>query len=267
MDQAHIRNFSIIAHIDHGKSTLADRILELTHTVEPRPCGRRCSTRWISSASAESRSRRRRCASSTRRETARPTSSISSTRPDTSTSTTRCRGRSRRARARCWSSTRRRASRRRRVANTYLAVDAGLELIPRLNKIDLPGAEPERVAGEVAELLGEPAENDPAHQRQDGRGASRRSSRSWWPRSRRRGRPRRAAARADLRLEFDQYRGVVAYIRVVDGDLPPRRRDRARWRTGTQADIDDIGFFTPEMTHRPALGRRGRASSSRASRT
>ena len=44
------------------------------------------------------------------------------------------------------------------VANTYLAVDAGLELIPALNKIDLPGAEPERVAGEIAELLGEPAD-------------------------------------------------------------------------------------------------------------
>ena len=45
------------------------------------------------------------------------------------------------------------------VANTYLAIDAGLELIPCLNKVDLPGAEPERVAGEVAELLGEPADS------------------------------------------------------------------------------------------------------------
>ena len=44
------------------------------------------------------------------------------------------------------------------LANTYLAVDAGLELIPALNKVDLPGAEPERVAGEITELLGEPAE-------------------------------------------------------------------------------------------------------------
>ncbi len=56
------------------------------------------------------------------------------------------------------------------VANTYLAVESGLELIPCLNKLDLPGAEPERVAGEVSELIGEPPEGILTHQRQDGRG-------------------------------------------------------------------------------------------------
>ena len=55
------------------------------------------------------------------------------------------------------------------VANTYLAVEAGLELIPCLNKIDLPGAEPERVAEEVAELLGEIPRRGAAHLRQDRR--------------------------------------------------------------------------------------------------
>ena len=56
------------------------------------------------------------------------------------------------------------------VANTYLAVDAGLELIPALNKIDLPGAEPERVAGEIGELLGEDPDERAADLGQDGRG-------------------------------------------------------------------------------------------------
>ena len=77
------------------------------------------------------------------------------------------------------------------VANTYLAVEAGLELIPCLNKIDLPGAEPERVAGEVAELIGEDADVDPDHLRQDRRGRHRgaRAARRARPAARRR--PRR----------------------------------------------------------------------------
>ena len=72
------------------------------------------------------------------------------------------------------------------LANTYLAVESGLELIPCLNKIDLPGAEPERVAEEVADLLGDARRRGPPHQRQDGRGR---------PRHPRGARPARAAAR------------------------------------------------------------------------
>ena len=114
------------------------------------------------------------------------------------------------------------------VANTYLAVDAGLELIPCLNKIDLPGAEPERVAGEVAELLGEPADDDPADQRQDGRGRRRgaRGARRAGPAAARR--PGRAAARADLRL---RVRPVPRRDR-----LHPRRRRRLPQGRGDPRD-------------------------------
>ena len=72
------------------------------------------------------------------------------------------------------------------LANTYLAVDAGLELIPCLNKIDLPGAEPERVAEEVSELLGEPADTIRRDLRQDGRGRRGRARGARRRRSRRR---------------------------------------------------------------------------------
>src|SRR5919106_499906 len=103
------------------------------------------------------------------------------------------------------------------VANTYLAVDSGLELIPALNKIDLPGAEPERVAGEIHELLGE----DEVIQisAKSGKGVEEllESLVTRVP-------PPEGDAAAPARAlifdsEFDQYRGVVAYIRVVDGEL------------------------------------------------
>ena len=143
----------------------------------------------------------------------------------TSTSTTRCRARSPPARARCWWSTRPRASRRRRVANTYLAVDAGLELVPVMNKIDLPSAEPERVAHEIGELIGEQPDEHPADLGQDGRGGGGRAGGDRAARSRRRRATPTAPPRALIfDSVFDQYRGVVAYVRVVDGDFRAARR-------------------------------------------
>ena len=119
-----------------------------------------------------------------------------------------------------------RGSRRRRVANTYLAVDAGLELIPALNKIDLPGAEPERVAGEIHELLGDPAEDILRISAKTGEGVE-----ELLEAIVQRIPPPDGDADAPARAlifdsEFDQYRGVVAYVRVVDGELHKGDADR-----------------------------------------
>ncbi len=138
------------------------------------------------------------------------------------------------------------------VANTYLAVDSGLELIPCLNKVDLPGAEPERVAEEVAELLGEPADHVRRISAKTGEGVTavldeliaRVPPPSGVPDA-----PPRALI---FDSEFDQYRGVIAYIRVVDGTFTKGEAIRAM-QAGTEAEIDDIGFFTPEMTSADAL--------------
>jgi GTP-binding protein LepA len=138
------------------------------------------------------------------------------------------------------------------VANTYLAVDSGLELIPCLNKVDLPGAEPERVAAEVAELLGEPADSVRRISAKTGEGVTdvldeliaRVPSPS--------GDPDAAPRALIFDSEFDQYRGVIAYIRVVDGTFTKGDAIIAM-QAGTQADIDDIGFFTPQMASAPAL--------------
>ena len=117
-------------------------------------CASRCSTAWTWSGSGASPSRPRPCASTTRRTTARSTSSTSSTLRGTSTSPTRCRAAWPRARAPSWWSTPPRASRRRRSPTRYLALENDLEIIPVLNKIDLPGAEPEKRADEIVNLIG-----------------------------------------------------------------------------------------------------------------
>src|ERR1044071_9891558 len=139
------------------------------------------------------------------------------------------------------------------VANTYLAVDAGLELIPCLNKIDLPGAEPQRAAGEVAELVGEDPESILIISGKTGAGVTEVLEQLVEKVPPPAGDPDAPARALIFDSEFDQYRGVVAYIRVVDGTFTKGEAIRAM-AAGTEADIDDIGFFTPAMTPAKQLG-------------
>src|ERR1700680_2134287 len=247
MDQAHIRNFPIIAHIDHGKSTLADRILELTHTV----AAREMRAQLLDSMDLERERGITIKAQAVRvfYTSARDGETYQLHLIDTpghvdftdevSRSLAACEGALLVVDAS-------QGVEAQTVANTYLAVESGLELIPCLNKIDLPGAEPERVAGEVAERMGEPPESILRISGKTGEGVGEvleeLIARVPPPAGDPDGPPRALI----FDSEFDQYRGVIAYIRVVDGTFRKGELIRAM-ATGTEADIDDIGFFSPQM--------------------
>src|SRR4051794_11810092 len=120
------------------------------------------------------------------------------------------------------------------VANTYLAVDSGLELIPCLNKIDLPGAEPERVGSEVAELIGGDSHEVRRISAKTGEGVPEvleELVRRVPPPA---GEPDAPPRALIFDSEYDQYRGVIAYIRVVDGTFTKGEAIRAM-AAGTQA--------------------------------
>ncbi|MGZ4174011.1 MAG: translation elongation factor 4 [Solirubrobacteraceae bacterium] len=241
-----IRNFSIIAHIDHGKSTLADRILELTGAVDARKHRPQMldkmeleRERGITIKAQAVRVEYKARDGQTYRLHLIDTPGHVDFTYEVSRSLAACDGALLVVDAA-------QGVEAQTLANTYLAVDAGLELIPALNKIDLPGAEPERVAGEIHELLGDPAEDVLRISAKTGAGVEDLLE-AIVQRIPPPGGDADAPARALIfDSEFDQYRGVVAYVRVVDGELHKGDQILAM-QTGTEADIDDIGFFDPEM--------------------
>ena len=130
------------------------------------------------------------------------------------------------------------------VANTYLAVDSGLELIPAMNKLDLPGAEPERVGEEIADLIGEDPNEVKRISAKTGEGVDELLEEIVRRVPPPHGDPDAPARALIFDSEYDQYRGVIAYIRVVDGTFTKGQTIRAM-ANQTEAEIDDIGFFTP----------------------
>src|SRR5690606_11130207 len=139
------------------------------------------------------------------------------------------------------------------LANAYLAIEGGLEIIPALNKIDLPAADPDRVAEEVASVIGGEPEEVLRLSAKTGEGVDELLERivSDVP-------PPAGDPEAPLRAlvfdsYYDAYRGVVSYIRVVDGVLAAS--DRVRFiATGDEQDADEIGFITPKAVPAASLG-------------
>jgi GTP-binding protein LepA len=245
MDQ--IRNFSIIAHIDHGKSTLADRILEITGAVDPKKMRAQVldsmdleRERGITIKAQAVRVEYRASDGETYHLHLIDTPGHVDFSYEVSRSLAACEGALLVVDAA-------QGVEAQTVANTYLAIENGLELIPVMNKVDLPGAEPERVAAEIADLLGgDPSDAIPISAK-TGEGVvdvlEAIVARVPPPE----GDPAAPPRALIFDSEFDQYRGVIAYVRMVDGAFRKHGRIVAM-QNGTEADIDDIGFFRPAMT-------------------
>jgi GTP-binding protein LepA len=244
-----IRNFSIIAHIDHGKSTLADRILELTGAVDPA----KMRAQVLDSMELE-----RERGITIKAQAVRVTYTTSDGRTyrlhlidtpghvdfsyEVSRSLAACEGALLVVDAA-------QGVEAQTVANTYAAIEAGLELIPVVNKVDLPSAQPDEVAAQIVDLIG----GDPGDviriSAKTGEGVGEVLDTIVDRIPPPDGEPDAPGRALIFDSEFDQYRGVVAYVRMVDGAFASRE-PIAAMQAGTEAEIDEMGHLTPEM--RPA---------------
>ncbi len=247
-----IRNFSIIAHIDHGKSTLADRILEVTGAVDAR----KHMPQLLDSMDLE----RERGITIKAQAVQVPFTGADGTvynlhlidtpghvdfSYEVSRSLAACEGAVLVVDAA-------QGVEAQTVANTYAAIEAGLEIVPVLNKVDLPSADPERVTTEVVDLLGCAPEDILRISAKTGEGVSEVLEAIVARIPAPTGEPEAPARALIFDSEFDQYRGVVAFVRMVDGAFRKLEPIRAM-QAGTEAEIDEIGFFAPEMVPAPAM--------------
>jgi GTP-binding protein LepA len=242
VDQARIRNFSIIAHIDHGKSTLADRILELTEAV---------SAREMREQLLDSMELERERGITIKAQAVRvmwkghelnliDTPGHVDFTYEVSRSLQACEGALLVVDAA-------QGIEAQTLANAYLAIENGLEIVPVANKIDLPAADPDGTAVEVADLLGD----DPSHvlrisaKTGDGVAAVLDAIVERVPPPA--GDPESPARALVFDSSYDQYRGVVAFVRVVDGAFSTREALRTM-ATETRFDAEELGVFSPAMT-------------------
>src|SRR5579875_2368628 len=243
-----LRNFSIISHVDHGKSTLSDRILELTHAVDPREM----REQYLDSMDIERERGITIKAQSVRVAWGDHVLQLIDTPGhvdfgyEVSRSLAACEGVVLLVDAS-------QGIQAQTLANCYLALEHDLEIVAALNKIDLPAADPERCAAEIEQVLGLDASGILRISAKTGEGVA-----ELLDAVVARVPPPQGDASAPLRAlifdsAYDQYRGVVSSVRVVDGVL--RAGSRVRFmQVGTVHDVEELGVRTPAPTPVADLG-------------
>jgi GTP-binding protein LepA len=247
MEPSHIRNFSIIAHIDHGKSTLADRVLEMTHTVSERDMVDQVldsmdieRERGITIKSQAVCVLYKADDGETYQFNLIDTPGHVDFTYEVSRSLAACEGAVLVVDAT-------QGVEAQTVANALLAMNANLEIIPAINKVDLPAADPERVRSEIEDGLQIPADDAVLTSGKSGLGVH-----ELLEAVVKRIPAPTGDANAPLKAlifdsYFDAYRGVVALIRIVDGSI--HAKDKVRFmQTGNECEVEEVGVRRPAET-------------------
>jgi GTP-binding protein LepA len=248
----HIRNFSIIAHIDHGKSTLADRIIQLCGGLSEREMG----AQVLDSMDLE----RERGITIKAQTAALEYVAANGTRYalnlidtpghvdfsyEVSRSLSACEGALLVVDAS-------QGVEAQTVANCYTALELGVEVVPVLNKIDLPSADPENAIAEIEEVIGIPATDAIRASAKTGEGVhdilEAVIARIPPPK----GDPAEPLQALIIDSWFDNYVGVVMLVRVFNGTLRPKEKIRLM-ATGAEHGVEQVGVFTPKSRQREAL--------------
>ena len=253
-DLQHIRNFSIIAHIDHGKSTLADRLLEECHAIDQRT---RAEQLLDSMELERERGITIKATAVTLNYTADNGEVYALNLIDTpghvdfnyevSRSLAACEGAVLVVDAS-------QGVEAQTLANTYLAIDAGLEVLPVINKIDLPSARPAEVKAEIEDIIGIPAEEAPEISAKNGiniHSVLEMIVRDVPAPAGDRDGPLQALI---FDSQYDSYRGVIVYTRVKQGTVKPGM-DIKMMATGAEYKVVEVGTMSPNgLCPRDALG-------------
>ena len=241
MDQRHIRNFCIIAHIDHGKSTLADRLIESTGAMRREEMSEQVMDsmelereRGITIKAKAIRLNYKADDGQTYLLNLIDTPGHVDFSYEVSRTLAACEGA-----VLLIDVTQ--GIQAQTLANVYSAMEHNLEIIPALNKMDLPGAEPERVMSEVSTVLGYTEDETLKISGKTGQGVP-----ELLEAIVHRIPPPSGAPESPLRAlifdsHYDRYKGVIAYLRVVDGNI--RKGDRLRFMTtGTELEVIEVGY-------------------------